>query len=45
MKDFMNLYSNLVSRCFDDCVNDFTSNSLTSKKLHVLPNVLKILET
>ena len=32
MKDFMNLYSNLVSRCFDDCVNDFTSNSLTSKE-------------
>ncbi|CAH6722716.1 mitochondrial import inner membrane translocase subunit Tim9p [[Candida] jaroonii] len=32
MKDFMNLYSNLVSRCFDDCVNDFTSSSLTSKE-------------
>ncbi|EER31394.1 mitochondrial import inner membrane translocase subunit Tim9 [Candida tropicalis MYA-3404] len=32
MKDFMNLYSNLVSRCFDDCVNDFTSGNLTSKE-------------
>lgn len=32
MKDFMRLYSNLVSRCFDDCVNDFTSNNLTSKE-------------
>lgn len=32
MKDFMNLYSNLVSRCFDDCVNDFTSANLTSKE-------------
>lgn len=32
MKDFMKLYSNLVSRCFDDCVNDFTSSSLTSKE-------------
>lgn len=32
MKDFMNLYSNLVSRCFEDCVNDFTSNNLTSKE-------------
>lgn len=32
MKDFMRLYSNLVSRCFDDCVNDFTSANLTSKE-------------
>lgn len=32
MKDFMRLYSNLVSKCFDDCVNDFTSGSLTSKE-------------
>ena len=32
MKDFMRLYSNLVSRCFDDCVNDFTSANLTTKE-------------
>lgn len=32
MKDFMRLYSNLVSRCFEDCVNDFTSANLTSKE-------------
>lgn len=32
MKDFMRLYSNLVSKCFDDCVNDFTSANLTSKE-------------
>ncbi len=32
MKDFMRLYSNLVQRCFADCVNDFTSKSLTSKE-------------
>lgn len=32
MKDFMRLYSNLVQRCFADCVSDFTSNKLTSKE-------------
>lgn len=32
MKDFMRLYSNLVSRCFEDCVNDFTSANLTTKE-------------
>jgi len=32
VKDFMNLYSNLVQRCFNDCVNDFTSKSLASKE-------------
>ncbi|CAH2449818.1 TIM10 complex subunit [Komagataella phaffii CBS 7435] len=32
MKDFMRLYSDLVSKCFTDCVNDFTSNKLTSKE-------------
>lgn len=32
MKDFMRLYSNLVDRCFADCVNDFTSNKLTSRE-------------
>lgn len=32
MKDFMRLYSNLVERCFTDCVNDFTSEKLTSRE-------------
>lgn len=32
MKDFMRLYSDLVDRCFSDCVNDFTSDKLTSKE-------------
>lgn len=32
MKDFMRLYSSLVERCFADCVNDFTSQSLSSKE-------------
>lgn len=26
------MYSNLVQRCFDDCVNDFTTKSLQSKE-------------
>jgi mitochondrial import inner membrane translocase subunit TIM9 len=26
------MYSNLVQRCFNDCVNDFTSKSLLSKE-------------
>ncbi|KAK2753473.1 protein transporter tim9 [Arachnomyces sp. PD_36] len=32
MKEFMNMYSNLVQRCFDDCVNDFTTKSLVSRE-------------
>ncbi|MCJ1327542.1 protein transporter tim9 [Thelotrema lepadinum] len=32
MKDFMNTYSNLVQRCFDDCVNDFTSKTLHQRE-------------
>jgi len=32
MKDFMNMYSNLVQRCFNDCVSDFTSKSLQTKE-------------
>lgn len=32
MKDFMRLYSSLVERCFASCVNDFTSQQLTSKE-------------
>merc|ERR1712032_737735 len=32
MKDFMNMYANLVQRCFTDCVTDFTSKSLLGKE-------------
>ncbi|KAF8476956.1 putative mitochondrial import inner membrane translocase subunit [Kalaharituber pfeilii] len=32
VKEFMNTYSNLVQRCFEDCVTDFTSKSLASKE-------------
>ncbi|KDQ17326.1 hypothetical protein BOTBODRAFT_129043 [Botryobasidium botryosum FD-172 SS1] len=32
MQDFMKLYSGLVERCFNSCVNDFTSKSLGSKE-------------
>ena len=28
---FLQMYSNLVQRCFNDCVNDFTSKSLLGK--------------
>ncbi|KAI5854009.1 Tim10/DDP family zinc finger protein [Tricharina praecox] len=32
MKDFMTMYSNLVQRCFDDCINDFTSKAVSTKE-------------
>ncbi|KAL2353645.1 mitochondrial import inner membrane translocase subunit TIM9, partial [Cryomyces antarcticus] len=32
MKEFMTMYSNLVQRCFDDCVTDFSSKSLLSRE-------------
>ncbi|QIW96442.1 hypothetical protein AMS68_001960 [Peltaster fructicola] len=32
MKEFMSMYSNLVQRCFNDCVSDFTSKSLASRE-------------
>ncbi|OBA14434.1 mitochondrial import inner membrane translocase subunit Tim9 [Ogataea polymorpha] len=32
MNDFMRLYTSLVDRCFNDCVNDFTSNKLSSRE-------------
>ncbi|CDO55595.1 similar to Saccharomyces cerevisiae YEL020W-A TIM9 Essential protein of the mitochondrial intermembrane space [Geotrichum candidum] len=32
MKDFMHLYSNLVQKCFSDCVDNFTSKVLTSRE-------------
>jgi len=33
MQDFMKLYSGLVERCFNNCVNDFTSKVLTGKEV------------
>ncbi|KAL2004544.1 hypothetical protein VTN00DRAFT_3429 [Thermoascus crustaceus] len=32
MKEFMTMYSRLVQRCFDDCVNDFTTKSLVARE-------------
>jgi len=32
MQDFMKLYSGLVERCFNSCVNDFTSKALSGKE-------------
>ncbi|KAJ9501644.1 protein transporter tim9 [Exophiala xenobiotica] len=32
MKEFMTMYSKLVQRCFDHCVNDFTTKSLISRE-------------
>lgn len=32
MADFMRLYTSLVDRCFNDCVNDFTSENLTDRE-------------
>jgi len=32
MKDFMNMYSNIVQRCFSDCVTDFSTKSLLGKE-------------
>ncbi|CAG8667575.1 16640_t:CDS:2, partial [Acaulospora morrowiae] len=32
MRDFMKFYTNLVERCFNDCISDFTSKTLTSKE-------------
>ncbi|PUU78498.1 Tim10/DDP family zinc finger protein [Tuber borchii] len=31
-RDMMQFYSNLVQRCFDDCINDFTSKALSTKE-------------
>lgn len=31
-KEYMRMYSNLVERCFSDCINDFTSKSLQPKE-------------
>ena len=32
MKDMMNLYSNLVERCFNSCTTDFSSKALSGKE-------------
>ncbi|KAG4306319.1 hypothetical protein PORY_000307 [Pneumocystis oryctolagi] len=32
MKDFMKMYSNLVQKCFSDCINEFVSKSLSPKE-------------
>ncbi|KAJ1983619.1 protein transporter tim9 [Dimargaris verticillata] len=32
MRDFMRMYSSLVQRCFDSCVDDFTSKALSTKE-------------
>ncbi|KAJ1924438.1 protein transporter tim9 [Tieghemiomyces parasiticus] len=32
MRDFMRLYSGLVQRCFDSCVTDFTSKTMSTKE-------------
>ncbi|KAI9669972.1 MAG: protein transporter tim9 [Alyxoria varia] len=32
MKDFMQMYSGLVDKCFNNCVEDFTSKTMTSKE-------------
>ncbi|OQE19102.1 hypothetical protein PENSTE_c016G02409 [Penicillium steckii] len=32
LKEFMTMYSKMVQRCFDDCVNDFTTKSLVNRE-------------
>ncbi|KAJ1516030.1 protein transporter tim9 [Coelomomyces lativittatus] len=32
MKDFFKMYTNLVDRCFTDCVHGFTSSALSGKE-------------
>jgi len=32
MKEFMNMFSGLVDRCFDHCVDDFTTKSLVARE-------------
>ncbi|KAF8195445.1 Tim10/DDP family zinc finger protein [Pholiota molesta] len=32
MQDFLRMYSNIVEKCFNTCVNDFTSKALSSKE-------------
>ncbi|TVY57972.1 Mitochondrial import inner membrane translocase subunit tim9 [Lachnellula suecica] len=32
MKEFMGMFSNLVTHCFDSCVDDFTTKSLVQRE-------------
>ncbi|APA09532.1 hypothetical protein SS1G_12349 [Sclerotinia sclerotiorum 1980 UF-70] len=32
MKEFMGMFSNLVTHCFDACVDDFTTKSLIARE-------------
>ncbi|CAD6503293.1 BgTH12-02960 [Blumeria graminis f. sp. triticale] len=32
MKEFMGMFSNLVSHCFDSCIDDFTTKSLIQRE-------------
>lgn len=32
MKEFMGMFSGLVDRCFDHCVDDFTTKALVAKE-------------
>ncbi|PQE16969.1 mitochondrial import inner membrane translocase subunit tim9 protein [Rutstroemia sp. NJR-2017a BBW] len=32
MKEFMGMFSNLVTHCFDSCVDDFTTKSLVARE-------------
>jgi len=38
MQDFMKVYTGLVDRCFNACVNDFTSKTLMSKEVTCVQN-------
>nr|CAG8597366.1 13796_t:CDS:2 [Entrophospora candida] len=33
VRDLMKFYTNLVERCFNDCINDFTSKALNTKEV------------
>ena len=32
MQDFLKMYANLVEKCFNSCVNDFTSKAVSTKE-------------
>lgn len=36
LQDFLRLYNNLSMRCFEDCVTDFTTRSVTPKEVRAL---------
>ncbi|PVG00282.1 chaperone [Serendipita vermifera] len=38
MQDFLRMYSTLVERCYNSCVNDFTSKAINSKENTCLLN-------